>query len=72
MCCVIKIVTAWLKLASVGLRQAGGGRCSCDLFLTVISVYAPTFRAPRHIKETFWNDLHGCLAGLQCLIVINY
>ena len=48
-----RIVTARLKLASAGLRQAGGMRCSFDLFLTVISVYAPTFRAPRHIKETF-------------------
>jgi len=39
------LYTARLKLA---LRQAGGMRCSSDLFLTVISVYAPTFRAPRH------------------------
>ena len=38
------LYTARLKLAS---RQAGG-ICSSDLFLTVISVYAPTFRAPRH------------------------
>ena len=47
------------QLASVGLRQAGGGRCSCDLFL---SVYTPTFRTPRHVNETFWNDLQRCLA----------
>ena len=47
-----RIVIAWLKLASVGSRQEGGGRCSCEAFLTVVSVYAPTVRAPRHVKET--------------------
>ena len=57
-----RIVTARLKLASVGMRQAGGGRCSSDIYLTVISAYAPTFRAPSHIKEAFWNDLQRCLA----------
>jgi len=33
-----RIVTARLKLASAGLRQACGTRCSSDLFLSVISV----------------------------------
>ena len=56
-----RIVTARLKLASAGLRHAGGTRCASDLFLTVISVYAPTFRAPRHVKETFWDDLQRYL-----------
>ena len=42
--CAVKsrIVTAQLRLASVGLRQAGGGRYSSDLFLAVMSVYALT------------------------------
>ena len=48
-----RIVTAWLKLALAVLRQAGSTRYSFDLFLTVISVYAPTFREPRRIKEMF-------------------
>ena len=38
-----RIITARLKLASAGIRPAGGGRCSSDMFLTVISVYAPIF-----------------------------
>ena len=40
-----RIVTAWLNLALAVLRQAGSTRCSFDLFLNVMSVYAPTFRA---------------------------
>lgn len=28
----------------------------------MVSVYATTFRATRHIKEKFWNDLQRCLA----------
>lgn len=35
-----------------------------DIFVTVVSVYAPTFRAHRHIKEAFWSDLQGCLAAV--------
>jgi len=45
------------------LRQAGGGRCSYNLFFTVISVHAPIFRASRHKKEKFWNDLQQYLAA---------
>ena len=48
-----RIVSARVKLASAVQRQAGGGRCSFDIFLTVISVYLPTVRAPRHIKGAF-------------------
>ena len=56
------IVSARLKLASTGQSQAGGGRCSSDIFLTVIGVYAPTIRTARHMKEPFWNDLQVSLA----------
>ena len=58
-----RIVSARVKLASAVQRQAGGGRCSSDIFLTVITVYLPTVRAPRHIKGAFWNDLQVCLAA---------
>ena len=57
-----RIVSARLKLASAGQRQAEGDRCSSDIFFTVISIYVPTFRAPRCIIEGFWNDLQVCLA----------
>ena len=56
-----RIVSARLKLASAGQRQAEGGRCSSGIFFTVISIYVPTFRAPRCITEGFWNDLQVCL-----------
>ena len=58
-----RIVSARLKLVSAAQRQAGGCRCSSDIFLTVISVYPPTFRAPRHIEGASWNDLQVCLAA---------
>ena len=44
-----RIVSARLKLAAAAQKQAGGCRCSSDIFLTVISVYPPTFRAPLDI-----------------------
>ena len=40
-----RIVTARLKLASAGQRLVGGLRWSSDVYLTVVSVYAPTFCA---------------------------
>ena len=58
-----RIVSVRLKLASAAQRQAGGCRCSSDIFLTVISVYLPTCRTPRHIEGAFWNDLQVCLAA---------
>ena len=54
--------TLRLKLTSVGLRQTGGGRHSSDVCHTVISVHVLTFKAPRHIKEAFWNDLQMSMA----------
>jgi len=59
-----RIVAAQLKLASVGLRQARGGRCSSDIYLTVISAYVPTFTVPSDIKEPFWNNLQRYLAAV--------
>ena len=38
-----RIVIARLKLVYAGSRQAGGGSCTFDTFLTVISVYAPMY-----------------------------
>ena len=64
LCHLELLATARPKLASTGLRQTGGGRCSSGMFLMIISVYVPTFRAPRHIKKAFWNDLQMCLAAV--------
>ena len=41
----------------------------------MVSVYIPTFRAPRHTKEKFWNDLQGCLAEIPAsdkLLLFGY
>ena len=62
-----RIVSARLKIASVGMRQAGGGGCYSDIFLTVVRACAPTFRVPRHIKKTFQNELQGCLTAVLLL-----
>ena len=45
-CLVCYVIWNQLKLASSGLKHAGGGRCS-DIFLAVISAYVLTFRAHR-------------------------
>ena len=59
-----RTVSAMLKFASAGQRQAGGGRCFSVIFLTETGVYTPMFRVTRGIKEVFWNDLQVCLAAV--------
>ena len=56
-----RIVTARLKLTSVGQRRAGGSRETRNMYLTVISAYAPTARAPPAIAQEFINDLQDVL-----------
>lgn len=53
-CCIIQNLCYSAEVSS-------SDKCSCDLFITVINVSAPI---PRHIKETFWNDLQGCLLAV--------
>ena len=56
-----RIVTARLKLASAGQRLVGGLRRSSDVYLTVVSVYAPTFCAPGDIVKHFYDELQDTL-----------
>ena len=52
-----RIVTARLKLARLGQRMIGGSRERSDTFVTVISAYAPTPKAPPEVKQQFTEDL---------------
>ena len=56
-----RIVTARLKLASAGQQLGGGLRRSSDVYLTVVSVYAPTFHAPGDIVKRFYDELQDTL-----------
>ena len=46
-----RIVTARLLLAKTGQRKPGGSRESKNNYMTVVSVYAPTARAPQGAKQ---------------------
>ena len=54
-----RIVTARLKITCVGERRPGGSRETSNTFATVISVYAPTAKAPSHVKQQFSGDLQS-------------
>jgi hypothetical protein len=56
-----RIVTARLQVTYRGRRQYGGSRWSKDKFLTVVSVYAPTARAPKTVTDKFADDLQSVL-----------
>ena len=46
-----------LKIARVGQRMPGGSRETSNTFITVISAYTPTAKAPPHLKQQFFEDL---------------
>ena len=56
-----RIVLARLKLAGCGQRQPGGSRARSSTFVTVISVYAPTAKAPPRVKQQFIEELQSSL-----------
>ena len=56
-----RIITARLKLAKSGQRQPGGSRETTDSYMTVVSVYAPTAKAPPGVKQRFSADLQDVL-----------
>ena len=55
-----RIVRARLKM---GTEQVDGART--PTYITVVSVYAPTFRAPVEEKEKFYSDLQDTLDGVS-------
>ena len=56
-----RVITARLKAARAGQRRPGGSRETGNIFVSVISVYAPTAKAPPGIKEKFIDDLQDAI-----------
>ena len=55
-----RVVRARLK---IGTEQVDGART--PTYITVVSVYAPTFRAPVEEKEMFYSDLQDAVDGVS-------
>ena len=51
------IIVAQLKWISVGQRRAGGLRETKSTYISILSVYAPTAKAPPATKQKFVEDL---------------
>ena len=56
-----RIVIARLLLAKTGQRKLGGSRESKNKYMTVVSVHAPTERAPQGAKQKVSADLQDVL-----------
>ena len=56
-----RVVTARLKAMGRGQRRPGGARTTRNSFISVISAYAPTARAPPGIKSKFMEELQDVL-----------
>lgn len=52
-----RIVSARLKVMQRRWRNVGGSRGTKDVYMTVVSVYAPTVKAPPSVKQSFISDL---------------
>ena len=52
-----RIVTARLKFTNVGQRRPGGSRETRNSYISVVSVYTPTAKAPTAIVQKFMDNL---------------
>ena len=59
-----RIVTARLQIAQRGCRRCGGTRWTDHRYLSLMSVYAPTAKAPPGIKAKFAADFQRTLDAL--------
>ena len=59
-----RIVSARLKLSDQAAVAPTRGR-SQPLFVSVVSVYAPTHRASQEDKDQFFDDLQGVVDGIS-------
>ena len=53
------IVTAILRIAQRGQRQCAGSRWTSSRCLSLVSIYAPTAKAPPGVKATFADDFQS-------------
>ena len=52
---------ARLKVVRCGQRRPGGSRQTRSVYMSVVSAYAPTAKAPPGVKERFENKLQDTL-----------
>ena len=64
------IVTARLKTTSVGQRRPGGSRETRNIYISIISVYAPTAKAPPTVMQKFMDDLQDTVDKISPLDVL--
>ena len=60
-----RIVCARLKLAGQGIGKSLDRRRDRPVYVTVVSVYAPTFRASVEQKEQFFSDVQAKLDSVN-------
>ena len=58
-----RIVSARLKISVKKSVRSQKSRDQCPSFLTVVSVYAPTFKSSVEVKEQFYADLQAVTSG---------
>ena len=64
------IVTARLKATSVGQRRPGSCRETRNIYISIISVYAPTAKAPPNVMQKFMDDLQDTVDKISPLDVL--
>ena len=67
-----RVVTARLKAMGRGQRRPGGARTTRNSFISVISAYAPTARAPPGIKLNSWRSSRTFLTKFHRQICCCY
>ena len=59
-----RVVKARLKVARSGQRRPGGSRMTSDIYMSVVSAYAPTAKAPPGVKAKFFEELQDGLNSI--------
>ena len=63
-----RIITMRMKLARAGQQKPVGDRETSNIFVTVISVYAPTARAHLRVAQKFMKDLQETIDKVPALM----
>ena len=70
-----RVVMARLKVVHHGQRRPGGSRETGNTYLSVVSAYAPTAKAPPGIKTKFVDELQDTLDSVphgDVLMLLGY